>query len=115
MTGAVLLALLPAVILTALGMVLRNRQSLADSFWPQAERLGYFVLLPCLFFHGLATTQVEALPVDDLAQTLILATVAVAALVVTLRPLMKIDGPAFTSVFQGSVRFNNYVGVTLAA
>ncbi len=32
-----------------------------------------------------------------------------------LRPLLRVDGPAFTSVFQGSVRFNNYVGVTLAA
>ena len=27
---------------------------------------------------------------------------------------MMISGPAFTSVFQGSVRFNNYTGVTVA-
>jgi len=115
MTGAVLLALLPIVGLIALGMVLRHRRFLDDGFWPQAERLGYFVLLPCLFFHGLATAQLEALPVGELALTLILSTVSVAALVLALRPLMKVDGPAFTSVFQGSVRFNNYVGVTLAA
>ncbi|MER2268671.1 AEC family transporter [Methylobacterium oxalidis] len=115
MTGAVLLALLPVVILTALGMVLRHRRFLDDAFWPQAERLAYFVLLPCLFFHGLATAQLDALPVRELALTLILSTLAVAALVVAARPLMKLEGPAFTSVFQGSVRFNNYVGVTLAA
>jgi hypothetical protein len=115
MTGAVLLALLPIVGLIALGMVLRHRRFLDDGFWPQAERLGYFVLLPCLFFHGLATAQLEALPVGELALTLILSTVSVAALVLALRPLMKVDGLAFTSVFQGSVRFNNYVGVTLAA
>lgn len=115
MTGAVLLALLPIVGLIALGIVLRHRRFLDDGFWPQAERLGYFVLLPCLFFHGLATAQLDALPVGELALTLILSTVSVAALVLALRPLMKVDGPAFTSVFQGSVRFNNYVGVTLAA
>ncbi|MCJ2090789.1 AEC family transporter [Methylobacterium sp. E-005] len=115
MSGAVLLALLPIVGLIALGMVLRHRRFLDDGFWPQAERLGYFVLLPCLFFHGLATAQLEALPVGEIALTLILSTVSVAALVLALRPLMKVDGPAFTSVFQGSVRFNNYVGVTLAA
>ncbi len=51
----------------------------------------------------------------DLALTLILATTTVAGLVVAARPLLRIDGPAFTSVFQGAVRFNNYVGVTLAA
>lgn len=115
MTSAVLLALLPIVILTALGLILRRRRFLAEPFWPQAERLGYFVLLPSLFFHSLATAHVEAVPVGTLALTLILSTLVVAALVVALRPAMRIDGPAFTSVFQGSVRFNNYVGVTLAA
>lgn len=115
MTGTVLLALLPIVLLIVLGMVLRHRGFLAESFWPQAERLGYYVLLPCLFFHGLAAAQINALPVGSLSLTLIMATLVVAVLVLALRPLMRIDGPAFTSVFQGSVRFNNYVGVTLAA
>ncbi|MEH3148591.1 MAG: AEC family transporter [Methylobacterium frigidaeris] len=114
MTSAVLLALSPVVVLIALGMLLRRRRFLDDGFWPQAERLGYFVLLPCLFFHGLATARLETLPVGELALTLILPTLAVAALVVALRPLMGMSGPAFTSVFQGSIRFNNYVGVTLA-
>ncbi len=115
MTMPVLMALLPVIILIGLGMALRQRRFLAESFWPQAERLGYYVLLPCLFFHGLAMAHLEALPVRDLAVTLILSTLAVAALVMALRPLLGLDGPAFTSVFQGSVRFNNYVGVTLAA
>jgi len=115
MTGDVLLALLPVIILIGLGMALRQRRFLQESFWPQAERLGYYVLLPCLFFHGLATAQLEALPVRDLTLTLILSTIVVAALVMAIQPLLKLDGPAFTSVFQGSVRFNNYVGVTLAA
>lgn len=114
MTKEVLLALAPVVILILVGLVLRRREFLQDSFWPQAERLGYFVLLPSLFFHGLATAHLESLPVRDLSLTLIIATVLVATLVVALRPLMNADGPAFTSIFQGSVRFNNYVGVTLA-
>lgn len=115
MTGAVVLALLPVVLLIALGVALRRSGFLGGSFWPGAERLAYFVLLPCLFFHGLATAQLDALPVADLALTLILATTLVAGLVVAARPLLRIDGPAFTSLFQGAVRFNNYVGVTLAA
>lgn len=115
MTMPVLMALLPVIILIGLGMALRQRRFLAESFWPQAERLGYYVLLPSLFFHGLAMAHLEALPVRDLAVTLILSTLAVAALIMALRPLLGLDGPAFTSVFQGSVRFNNYVGVTLAA
>lgn len=115
MTYAVLLALIPIVILISLGAGLRHRGFVTDAFWPQAERLGYFVLLPCLFFDGLVTAHLDTIPVGGLALTLILSTVIVGALVVALRPLIRIDGPAFTSVFQGSVRFNNYVGVTLAA
>lgn len=115
MTKAILLALLPIVILIGLGQILRRRRFVEDGFWPQAERLGYFVLLPCLFFDGLAGAQLNELPVARLALTLILSTLVVAILVVAIRPLLKVDGPAFTSVFQGSVRFNNYVGVTLAA
>ena len=114
LTGDILLALMPIVILIALGSALAQRRFLDPAFWAQAERLGYFVLLPCLFFHGLATARLEELPVRPLALTLIVSTLIVAALVVAMRPWLKLDGPAFTSVFQGCVRFNNYVGVTLA-
>ena len=113
-TGTVVLALLPIVVLIGLGTCLRARRFLDEGFWQQAERLGYFVLLPSLFFHGLATADLRALPVAELAATLVLSTLAVAAAVVALRPLTQLDGPSFTSLFQGSVRFNNYVGVTLA-
>lgn len=115
MTGAVIAALVPVVLLSGLGAGLRRSGFLAETFWPQAERLSFYVLLPCLLFHGLATAQLEALPVADLALTLIAATLAVAGLVMALRPLLRLDGPGFTSVFQGSIRFNNYVGVSLAA
>lgn len=115
MTRDVLLALLPIILMIGLGLGLRHYRFLEEGFWAQAERLGYYVLLPCLFFHGLATADLKSLPVGDLALTLILSTVAVAGLVIGLRPLMHLDGPAFTSVFQGCVRFNNYVGVTLAS
>ena len=115
MTGAVLLALLPVILLIGLGAGLGRCRFLAEGFWPQAERLGYFVLLPALFLHGLATAKLEALPVWELGGTLVLSTLVVSALVVAARPLMRVNGPGFTSVFQGSVRFNNYVGVTVAA
>jgi predicted permease len=111
----VLMALLPIILLTGLGIVLRLRRFIDDGFWPLAERLGYYVLLPCLFFHGLAMADLDSLPIRELGLTLLLSTVAVSALVMLSRPLLRVDGPAFTSVFQGSVRFNNYVGVTLAS
>lgn len=115
MSADVILALLPIVLLIMLGMGLRRLGFLAEGFWPQAERLSYYVLVPCLFFHSLATAKLDALPARELVTTLILSILAVAALLVALRPVLKVDGPTFTSIFQGGIRFNNYVGVTLAA
>lgn len=115
MSADVILALLPIVLLITLGIVLRRLRFLSDGFWPQAERLSYYVLVPCLFFHSLATAKLDALPARELVSTLILSILAVAALVVALRPVLRVDGPSFTSIFQGGIRFNNYVGVTLAA
>lgn len=115
MTAQLILALVPIALLIALGAWLKRHQFLADSFWAQAERLGYYVLLPALFLHSLATAKLEDVPVQGMIGALVLSTVTVAVLLVGARPLLKGNDPAFTSVFQGGVRFNNYVGVSAAA
>lgn len=115
MTFTILAALVPIALLIGLGGALRRLGFLAEHFWPQAERLAYYVLLPSLLVHSLATARLEGVPVAGLALVLVVSTVAVAAVTVAARPLLGFGGPAFTSVFQGGVRFNNYVGVSAAA
>ena len=115
MTLSLLLALVPIALLIALGTWLRHSQFLADAFWPQAERLGYYVLLPALFVHGLATAKLDGVPVLGMALALVSSTVLVAVLLVLSRRCFGVGDAAFTSVFQGGVRFNNYVGVSAAA
>ena len=114
MTGAILLALLPIGLLIGLGAVLRRIGFIGEAFWPQAERLGYYVLLPALFVHGLATARLDGVPVLSLAAVLVASTITVALILLWLRPHLALDGAAFTSVFQGGIRFNNYVGVSAA-
>lgn len=115
MIQSVLLALVPVVLLIALGHVLRRRHWLAEGFWPAAEKLGYYVLLPALFIHGLATAELPHLPIGWLIVVLVGPICAVSALLLLAKPLMRVDNAGFTSVFQGGIRFNNYVGITLAA
>ncbi|OJA48706.1 transporter [Burkholderia ubonensis] len=115
MIGAVLLALAPVALLVALGHGLKRSGFVGDAFWPSAERLCYYVLLPALFAHGLASARLQSLAVMPLALALVGSTVAVAATLLLIRPLVRVDGAGFTSVFQGAVRFNNYVGASLAA
>ncbi len=115
MTGVLILALVPVALLIALGVALRRSGWIAEAFWPQAEKLGYYVLLPALLFHGLATARLEAVPVERLMGVLVIATTLVALVLWAARRRLPFDDPGFTSVFQGGVRFNNYVGVSAAA
>lgn len=115
MLPTILGALVPIALLIGLGALLRRSGFLSAAFWPQAERLAYYLLLPALLIHSLATAHLDGVPVGGLAAVLVLSTVAAAAILVAMRPLLAVDGAAFTSVFQGGVRFNNYVGVSAAA
>ena len=63
MIGSVLLALVPIGLLIALGAILRRVGFLGEGFWPQAERLSYYVLLPSLMVHGLTTARLDGVPV----------------------------------------------------
>lgn len=115
MTAELLIALAPIALLIVMGAWLKRSRFLEDSFWAQAERLGYYLLLPALFFHGLATAKLDNVPVQGMIMALVLSTVMVAVLMVAARRIIKGNDAAFTSVFQGGVRFNNYVGVSVVA
>jgi malonate transporter len=110
----VLSAIVPVALLIALGAGLRRAPGLGDAFWAGAERLCYLVLLPALLATGLATADFAHLPVAAMAGAIVASLVATGAALVALRPALAIDGPAFTSVFQGGVRFNNYVALAVA-
>lgn len=114
-TAELLIALAPIAVLIVMGAWLKRSRFLEDSFWAQAERLGYYVLLPALFLHGLATAKLDNVPVQGMIMALVLSTVMVAVLMVGARRIIKGNDAAFTSVFQGGVRFNNYVGVSVVA
>jgi len=114
MTATFVAALIPIALLIAVGVALKRIRLLAETFWGQAERLSYYVLLPCLFFHGLATARFDGVPVWSMGCVLFFSTLGVAASLLSIRPWLKGSDAAFTSIFQGSIRFNNYVGVSAA-
>jgi predicted permease len=104
-------ALAPVFILIALGWLLRARGFPGEQFWPAAERLVYFVLFPALLFLTTAAADLGALALLPLAAALIAAIAATVALTLALRPWLGIGDAAFTSVLQGGIRCNTYVGL----
>lgn len=114
MLGAVAVAIVPAALLVGLGLGLRRAGFLPDGFWPGAERLSYYVLLPALLLQGITAADLSAVPVGRLALCVVPPILLVFGALAVARPRLGLDGPAFTSLVQGSVRFNNYIGLVLA-
>ena len=111
----VITAILPIVLLLSLGAILRRRVVPADAFWRGLERLTYYVFTPALFVGSIAVADLSAVPALPLAASVGAPVVAGAGLVLPLRRLLRIDGPALTSLLQGSVRINTYVGLVFAS
>ncbi|MBC7906306.1 MAG: AEC family transporter [Rhodospirillaceae bacterium] len=113
-------ALAPIFMLIMLGWGFRARGFLNDAFWVPAERLTYYVLFPALLITNLAEAKLDGLPVAAIlgaqgSATLLLA--ALSALIAThahRRPF-RLDGAGASSLFQGIVRPNTYVGFAAAA
>jgi len=114
MTG-VANALGPLFLLILLGAVLGRLRQPGGDFWPRLERLIYFLLFPAMLVSTLATADVSQVPVGRVAVALLGAMGVFGALLWTLRGWLGLDPAAFTSAFQGALRFNTYVGVAGAA
>lgn len=113
---AALAALIPVFVCIALGLAFRRSRFLADGFWAPAERLNYYVMLPALLLSNLAEARFDGLPVVELAGVLMATTVlAAAGLAALRRRLPAVDGPAFSSMLQGTIRPNTFIGLAAAA
>ncbi|OFV76435.1 membrane transport protein [Rhodococcus erythropolis] len=108
-------AIVPIVIMLALGTVLRRRFVTDPSFWRSMEWLNYHVLTPALFISSIAVTEVRAMPVGPMLLTLAAPLVLTVLMLVALRRMLKSDGPRLTSVVQGSIRINTYIGLGFAS
>ena len=107
-------ALGPIFALILLGLGLRRFGFPGDGFWPAAERLTYFILFPALLVQRLALSRLGDYAVGPVAVVIVAMLLGMTALVYALRPWLKVDGPAFSSVYQGVIRFNTYVGLAVA-
>ncbi|GAA1542740.1 AEC family transporter [Brevibacterium picturae] len=112
----VLLALVPVAALILLGIGLRRLPGFTHpEFWSGAEKLAYYCLLPVLLFSSVAEVSVSHVPLGRLAVGLIAPTAVVSILIIVLRRYVAPDLPSFTSVLQGGIRFNTYIGLSISA
>ncbi|MCB1381088.1 MAG: AEC family transporter [Alphaproteobacteria bacterium] len=110
-------ALLPVFIVILLGWGLRRFDVIHGGQWQALDRLCYYVLFPAIIFKEIASADFSNVPVLGMAGAMMLALFAMfALLLVTHRPLMQgmaINGPQFTSLFQGATRWHTFIAFAI--
>jgi predicted permease len=110
----IVLVVLPVFLLIFVGWLCRWQAFPGDGFWAPAERLTYFLLFPVLLVTTLAKADFASLQILPMAGAISVAILVMTGLTLLLRMRLRIPGPTFTSVFQGSVRMNTYIGLSVA-
>ncbi len=114
-----LLPSLAAVFLViALGWLAKQSRVLDDAAWRGFEAVTYHLLFPAVIIHTLAFSDIRSADAVGLAGAMIIGILAMAGGLFAMRGLLEragIEGPAFTSVFQGAVRWNTFVALALAS
>lgn len=111
----ILTALIPIFVLIALGFVIRRRHLIDNHFWLPCERLNYFCMFPALMFAQVAKADFSSYPIHALVVALLGAVAIGGALLFAWKRVAGQSGPMFSSVIQGALRPNTYVGVAAAA
>jgi predicted permease len=116
--AVVIAALLPVFLLIVLGFILKRSLMRLDTQWHGLERLTYYVLFPMLLIQTLVKADLTKVPVAGVGGALMLSALAMALLCLAIRPWLSglaIDGPAFTSLFQGAIRWQTYVALAVSS
>ena len=108
--AAILFNLIPVFALIALGWAIARLKLFSESFWPEIEKLTYYILFPALLIHRLANANFESLSLSDAAIPVITALAVTSLTTFIWQFLFKADAADFTSVYQGAIRFNTYLG-----
>jgi predicted permease len=116
--SAVFASLLPVFMLIVAGAALRRFLVRDDMHWVGVERLVYYVLFPALLVDTVARADLGAVPFIGVGGALAGAVIVMSGICLALRPMLmarlRVDGPGFTSFFQGATRWQSFVVLAVA-
>lgn len=106
------------LLVTILGWWLRERGHVRDEHWRGFEHISYQVFFPAVIIHSLAKADLRSVPAIGFGLTILAAVVLMGALLFFAYPLLNrylgVSRAAFSSVFQGGVRWNTFMAVGIA-
>lgn len=108
-------ALGPVFLLILFGALLRRVNFPGAEFWPGIERLTYYIAFPALLVHRLALADFSDADFGGFALVICTALLLTSVLTWLIKPWASDNAADFTSLFQGAIRFNTYIGLAVAS
>ncbi|WP_169566656.1 AEC family transporter [Sneathiella limimaris] len=108
------ISILPIFLLLMTGYGLRRIGFPGEHFWPQADKVTYWVLFPALLFYRTTTAPLQGDIVGTYALALIGALTICSLMAVLASKAMKFSNGLSGSVFQGATRHNTFIAFATA-
>ena len=82
--------------------------------WGGVEKLTYYILFPALLISSLGKQSINGIPWQSIMIVVVSVLLIATTLLIIARPLLTENNALFTSIFQGSIRFNTYIAFAVA-
>ena len=106
-------ALIPIFALIMIGYFFKRIKFPSYEFWPQADKLTYYILMPSLLIYKLSNANLSLVNSFNFILTALITITLVLLILMLINKVFKTKDDAFTSVVQGGIRFNTYVFLAL--
>ena len=106
-------SLLPVFSLILIGYFFKKISFPSHEFWPLADKLTYFVLMPSLLIYKLSNATFSKDSIDFVIASLLAIFFTLIVLVI-INKFLPTKNSSFTSIVQGGIRFNTYVFLALS-
>lgn len=107
----ILEALFPIFAIILLGFLISRTPISSPPVWEGLERLTYYLFFPALLVGRLSDTSFDADEILSIAFVLGFSLFVFTILFTGLRAFIAKDQGSLSSVYQGSIRFNTYIGL----
>ncbi|WP_298957769.1 AEC family transporter [uncultured Roseibium sp.] len=113
-----LAALTPVILVIASGYLLARIGLITGEQWRGVEKLAFYALFPAVLFRTISQADFASFPTLDLGLALLAAILFMAGVLLLLQPVIEriwgIAATRFTSIFQGTLRWNVMIALAIA-
>ena len=110
-------ALAPVILVIASGYLIARTGLITGEQWRGVEKLAYFVLFPAVLFRTISQADFESFPTFNMGGALLASIFTMTVLLLLARPAIErvwgIPAVRFTSIFQGTLRWNAMIALQL--